>query len=92
MEIDSKWWQPETELTVPTLSFADCTVRMYTVKKAKFSIPWAKYSLLWKDRDHKPIYILEMPWRRRNICREMVSGKLFLIYMWNSGNSDTKLE
>lgn len=25
-------------LTVTTLSFADCTVRMYTVKKAKFSI------------------------------------------------------
>lgn len=26
------------------------------------------------------------------MCREMASGKLFLIYVWNKRNPDTQLE
>jgi hypothetical protein len=58
--------------------------------------PCAKYSLLGKDRDHIPNYKyieeLEIPWRRSKMCRERVCGKLSLTYVWNKGNSDTKLE
>lgn len=57
--------------------------------------PCVKYSLLGKDRDHIPnnkyIQTLEIPWSSK-MYREMVSRKFLLVYMWNKGNSDTKLE
>lgn len=53
LEIDRcKWWHPDMELTVPTLSFVDSTVRMHTVKKGKFSIPGQSIAFWGKIEMH----------------------------------------